>query len=236
MSFLKTAQLPRGRVTDIALGGKYRDRLELPLQKLGIRCEWLPGAPVVDSRLSGHADLLLLHLGGDRFAAADGLSLPEWLPAVDKVPVDKNDAALNSCAVGEYWICCKKTAALIPAGKTVIPVRQRYTRCSVCIVDERGIITADRGIAKAVEGRSIDCLLIEPGHIRLDGFPYGFIGGASFKIAPDQLVFTGSLAQHPDGEKINSFLAARGIRPILLTEEPVFDIGSAVLLTEAVPE
>lgn len=49
-----------------AIGEKYRERLEGPLAALGVCAYWLPDNTNVDARLSGHADLMLLDLGGGR--------------------------------------------------------------------------------------------------------------------------------------------------------------------------
>lgn len=64
--YIKTPHLPEGKVGLCALGAKYRDLLEKPLVKRGISALWLPDNPNVDPRLAGHADLMLLHLGGAR--------------------------------------------------------------------------------------------------------------------------------------------------------------------------
>ncbi len=234
MSYLETPHLPRGRVVSAALGVRYAEALRGPLAALGVAVLPLPENPAVDARLASHADLELLHLGGPRFAAAAGLDMPRELPVFNTVPVDICDSALNCCAVGRFWFCCLRTAALIPADYEPVCVRQRYTRCSTCVVDERSLITADRGIAAAAARHGLDALLISPGHIRLDGYDTGFIGGASFKLAPDRLAFTGSLETHPDGAAIRRFLSARDVEPVFLTAGELWDIGSAIPLQEEI--
>ena len=114
----------------------------------------------------------------------------------------------------------------------MIACKQGYARCSVCVVDENSIITADRGIAAAARKNGIDVLMIRPGFIALDGFPYGFIGGAAFKIAADILSFTGTLDRHPDKAAIEDFLSAKKIKPVYITHYPIFDIGGALPVTE----
>ena len=75
-------------------------------------------------------------------------------------------------------------------------------------------------------------LEIAPGHIELEGFEYGFIGGAVFKLSKRELAFTGRLDAHPDYNNIIAFLDARGIAPIYLTDAPAFDVGSILPLIE----
>ena len=116
----------------------------------------------------------------------------------------------------------------------LIPVHQGYTRCSVCVVQNDAAITADEGIASALEKQKIDVLRIRPGFIDLPGYDYGFIGGASFKIASDLLAFTGHLRNHPDADRIELFIKSHGVTICTLTDRPIFDIGSAIPVVEEI--
>ena len=217
-----------------AIGEKYRERLEGPLAALGVCAFWLPDNPNVDTRLSGHADLMLLDLGGGRVLTyLDGL--PDIGLEVVKVEgqgrVYPEDARLCACVVGRYCIHDFRISDPHITGFERIQVRQGYARCSTCVVDERSVITSDAGIAKAAARHGIDVLGIRPGYIELEGFDTGFIGGASFKLSPERMAFTGRLDLHPDRARIEAYLRGRGVEPVYLTERPAFDIGSAVPLT-----
>jgi hypothetical protein len=107
-------------------------------------------------------------------------------------------------------------------------IRQGYSKCSLVIVDERSGITSDSGIFKALSEEGFDILLIQPGNIRLPGFKYGFIGGATGLISQDKMVVTGNLDLHPDKCKIEEFLTEKGISLIYLTQEPAIDIGTII--------
>lgn len=232
-------------------GEKNAEILEETLNSLHIKSILLPDNPDIDKRLSGHADLSVLHTGGKRFFLAPFLkgsafaSRLQSRGAVLDFPVTQQereypgDAQFNCCVVGKRLICNPKTAAsgivdylTNTAGKRLLPVRQGYSRCAVCIVDGESIITADRGIAKAAQADGLRVLMIHEGHIRLDGYAYGFIGGAAFKLSSDKLAFTGQLDSHPDRDTILRFLAERGVEPVYLSREPIFDIGSAIPLFE----
>ena len=52
-------------VTSVIIGEKYRNLLEAPLNKLSIDVFLLPDNPLVDRRLSGHADLSVFYSGYD---------------------------------------------------------------------------------------------------------------------------------------------------------------------------
>ena len=234
--FIETPHLPQGKVGLCALGEKYRENLEKPLQNLGITPFWLPENRTVDPRLSSHADLVLLHLGGNRV-----LTYLDRLPDIglDAVKVTGQgreypaDARLCACVVGRFCIHNFRISEAGVAGFERVDVRQGYAKCCTCVVDAHSVITSDAGIARAAARHGLDVLRIRPGYVDLPGFDTGFIGGAAFKSAPDVLAFTGRLDHHPDWPEIEHFLRGRGVEPLFLTDMPAFDIGSAVPLTEA---
>ena len=119
-----------------------------------------------------------------------------------------NSAAYNVAVVKNYAICNEDVAdkaileRLKSLGKQIINVKQGYSKCSVCITGG-GIITSDKGIYKAAEGK-IPSLLISPGNISLPGCKYGFIGGASG--FDGRLIFAGDITGHPDFLRIENFL------------------------------
>jgi hypothetical protein len=114
-------------------------------------------------------------------------------------------------------------------GMEIINVRQGYTKCSVCKVTEFAIITADWGIAKEAQARGVDVLKIQVGHVRLDGYDCGFIGGAS-GADEKSVFFCGDILSHPDGEAIKTFCRKHGKECISLSNEPLFDVGTLFFL------
>lgn len=240
--------LPKGKVGLLALGERYGAQLAAPLYALGVQALWIPDARFSDGRLAGHADLRLLHLGGRRIVSACGTDIDNILTnkGFEVIPVPEpgegypRDCALNACIAGGRFFhrldaSSPEALANLPAGLETVNIAQGYAKCSVCVVDGRSVITADRGIAKAALSAGLDVLTVTPGYIELEGFDCGFIGGASFKLAPDVMAFTGTLDGHPDRDAIISFLAVRGIKPLFLTGRPAFDIGSALPLTAREP-
>jgi hypothetical protein len=245
--FLKLPHLPEGRVRSLAVGERYIPRLGPALERLDIEVLGIPDNPHVDPRLAGHADLSFLHLGGGSFVTAGGGAAPDREPEklirhlggeirhseMAQGPAYPADAGLNVCILGGRVFYNPRSAdSSLIKGRQPIPVRQGYTRCAVCVVDGQSFITGDAGIAAAAGKWGLDVLLVRPGHILLDGFDTGFLGGTAWKLSEDRLAFTGSLKEHPDHAAIEHFLHVRGIEPIYLSDGPAFDIGSAVLLTE----
>ena len=225
----------------VIIGEKYKKALEPGLERLGAFVLWLPDNPLVDPRLSGHADLSAVLVPGRGLVLAPYLKETEFPHAVDKLGFDYSfanieqgmkypqDAYLNVCCVGEYMIANPKTAYNAILGKKTIAVKQGYSRCSVCVVSDDAVITADRGIAEAVKDK-LDVLLVSPGYVSLAGFECGFLGGAAFK-SDGKLCFSGRPDAHPDKDRIIAFLAKHHVSPVYLTDGALFDFGGAVVLS-----
>lgn len=115
------------------------------------------------------------------------------------------------------------------SGLKLINVAQGYANCSIAVVDERSIITSDLGIASAIRKHhpEIDVLTVSPGHVRLEGFEYGFLGGTSGRI-DDYVIFNGNLEDHPDFLRIREFVESRSLKLKYFREYPLTDIGSII--------
>lgn len=250
LRFIQAPHLPKGKVRRVLLGGRYRGELAEGLKKYDLHPIWMPDNPRVDARLAGHVDLSAVHLGGDKLVlsrdmADNEVEFVEFLTTAGLQIIESQaeqgrdypmDAVLNACIISDVLLHnLDNTDPAITEGfnaRMSLSVKQGYTKCSVCVVDRHSIITADKGIAEAAELCGIDSLLISPGHIALDGYDTGFIGGASFKLSGNIMAFTGHLREHPDGKSIENYIKSRGVTPVYLTHEPIFDIGSAIPLTE----
>lgn len=248
--FVDLPHLPK-QCSTILYGEKYAEKLKKPLKNRNIQSIFVLDNPNVDPRLAGHADLSVLHTGGEKVMLAPYLKGSRvadrlWelgaeilFPDIQQHASYPEDVQLNLCLLGGYVLynakAVPRTAVeyLTNYGSFYfINCRQGYTRCSCCVVDAYSLITADRGIAAQAASAGLSVLLISPGHILLDGFLYGFIGGASFKLSDHEMAFTGRLDTHPDRDRILQFLSQRDVEAVFLTEEPIFDIGSAVPILE----
>jgi hypothetical protein len=249
--FVKNPNLPEDCKT-VIICDKYCDKLAEGLKTLKIEAIRMPEHPLLPGSVSSHTDLSVFH-GGEKVLYLSGhLKNTNFAVELEKLgaelhyyttelrPEYPGDVPGNICYFGNTCILNPDTSDpaitgfLIEKEIQLIPVRQGYAKCSVCIVDEDSIITADPGIAKKAEKAGIDVLQIDPGHIRLDGFAYGFLGGAAFKVSRSVLCFTGILDAYPpaDKEQILAFLEKKNVRPYYLTDLPAFDIGGAVPLIE----
>ncbi len=196
--------------------------------------------------LNAHPDLQLVHIWKKQFVCEPSLFLAyqRLLPECEILPGKTTlgcnypaDTAYNIARVGKFAILNCRTAdpvvktLLARANLCLIDVRQGYAKCSVCVVDETSIITSDRGIGAAARRAGLDVLEILPGHIRLDGFDYGFIGGASLKLDKNTLAFYGAVERHPSFLEIKQFLMQRNIQYVSLGRRMLEDIGSAAIIS-----
>lgn len=225
------------------IGERYRARLAPSLKALGVEVMWLPDDPQIDPRLAGHADLLVFAANGQAVVAegiylhiAKKLTYRGYTVQISKGrdAVYPRDAGLCLCDTGRYLIYNPKTAdpyaMKAVTDRQLIPVSQGYTKCAVCAVNDHSIITADAGVSSASKSAGMNVLDITAGYVSLEGFNYGFIGGASFKLNDHTIAFTGTLDEHPDKDRILAFLESHGQNPVFLTDDPIFDIGGAIIL------
>lgn len=140
-----------------------------------------------------------------------------------------NDVVFNGAFVGETlvaskYICCE----MLECAKKIITVNQGYSKCS-CAVAGNSVITADNGIIQKLKENKIDFLKIEEGGIALNGFSYGFIGGASF--FDNNTFFTfGDVKKHKNGNDIIDFLKNINVEVVSLEKNELYDLGGAIVL------
>ena len=215
------------------------------LENYGFESILLPSANYLATPVASHTDMLIFIGFGrifchrkyyesnsaliDHIATLSGLELTlSDEPTSEKYPLD---VLFNACLVGNRLICNEKTVSKLileaarGSGCEIINVPQGYTKCSISVVSEDAIITADKAIAVACRNSSIDVLEISEGHISLPPYDFGFIGGAS-GVCRDKVYFCGSIDSHPDGERIKKFCEKHNKTAISLTNGDLQDVGS----------
>lgn len=108
-----------------------------------------------------------------------------------------------------------------------IDVKQGYTKCNLCIISENAAITEDEGLFCALTARGADVLKIDRGEVALDGFDYGFIGGAS-GATEKAVVFSGDISQHSQYNRIKNFSDKHKVNIISLLQTKLHDYGSLI--------
>ena len=111
----------------------------------------------------------------------------------------------------------------------MVNLNQGYCRCSTLVLKNNAVITADASIEKAMKENGVDVLKITEGHIILDGYDYGFIGGASGKVDDNTIIFFGNIENHPDYNLIYHFCSKHSVNiEIILKNASLTDIGGIV--------
>ena len=195
----------------------------------------LPDFERLPKPVASHADMLMYKLrdsllvhkeyydkNSDLFSGVKVTLTDEFI--ADKYP---NDILLNALNLdGNVYCKADYVSRYIRAdADNIVDLNQGYARCSACIVTDTAIITADRNIADNVK----DVLLIQEGNIKLDGYNYGFIGGASVRI-DGKILFFGDISGHPDYKEIMEFCGRHDTEVISLSDEMLYDYGSMVII------
>ena len=106
-------------------------------------------------------------------------------------------------------------------GYNIINVNQGYAKCNVCPLSDNFIITEDIGIYRAVKNSiELNVAYMPVGRVMLDGFDYGFIGGAS-GLADKTLLLCGKAPK-----ELLDILNMNKIEYIELSEKVLYDYGS----------
>ncbi len=140
----------------------------------------------------------------------------------------------NGVCMGNYFIHNLKWTApdllhkIQQLGFTPLNVKQGYTKCNMVVVNARAAITSDRGIyEKLRQQNDLKLLLIAPGYVRLNNFPYGFLGGASGRVE-NEIIFNGNLREHPNYKEIIDFIESEELKVKYFEPYPLEDIGSII--------
>lgn len=243
--FLNNPNLPENKVTTV-----FADVDDIALKKafddLSIKVVNIIENPFLDTPVSRHADILGNYVGKSTFLAdKHQIELCRFVEDNNgksviieniKSPYP-NDCLLNFADIGDYIICNKSilTDEIVEllSKKTIIDVKQGYSKCSVCICGYNTIVTDDISVYNSVlQYDNINSLLIEKGSVHINKYDYGFIGGCCGLINKNVLLFNGDLSLHSDFDKIKKFLYDNNVNYIDIKRKPLTDIGSIIPIME----
>lgn len=244
MRFISNPNLPQSKVKTVIIG-ENPTVIEL-LNKLGTEIITLKNNINIQTPVQAHADMTVLHLGDGRFLSYDDEITQKLkkMGAVCRIPQKKQqpnypqDIALNCLIIGNFIICNTRYCAdeiieyASANNKKIINTSQGYARCSVAVIDENSVITADKDIAEKMSGEGFDVLRINPGYISLPGYNYGFIGGCCGKIDKDKILFCGDIETRPDAKRITDFIKSKKIEIITAGSGELFDFGGFITIFE----
>ena len=232
-------------VADYRVSGEIKSSLE----KFGYKTISLPPSKSLQGGISSHADMLLFYLDknliiGENYYTDNKSVIDEIIKETGfNLIISENEGygdypfnvSFNAAAVGKYLITNKKFTAkeiLCLAnnkGLKTVNIKQGYAKCSICIVNDNAVITADEGIEKTLLNETdIDVLKISQGFIELPPYEYGFIGGATGSDL-NNVYFCGELKNHPDSDKIIAFCKKCGKKAVSLSRDRLKDYGTIFL-------
>lgn len=143
-----------------------------------------------------------------------------------------NDTALNFVFIGQNAICTDhqicKVKQLHRYNCNV--VKQGYTKCSICILNDKAILTGDRGIANSLENSTVKVYFLPCNEIKLNGYNNGFWGGATGIVDKDKVYFNGNIEKLSCYNDLINILEKEKIEPIYHKNTDLYDNGSIILL------
>ena len=214
------------------------------LCEMGFEVLILPRDPRLPSPVSSHADMLLFLVGDKIFASSEYVKsnreifarieergytvVPCKCDVKDLYPYDIhfNLALVENAAYGNMpFVANEVKEHLASLGIKLCTVKQGYTKCSTVVLNN-AIITADSGIAKAAEANGIETLIIKNSaeSVRLDGYEYGFLGGAC-GYRDGTLYFCGDITKHPQYFEIAEFAKTHSTLLCSLGDAQLCDVG-----------
>ena len=208
-----------------------------------------PPLKALDAPVASHPDLLLFFTENGVLTHKDyACTLHALCPTLPVISIPEqveekypHDVLLDAALVGKHLVCrpdATSSSVLEYArkkGAALLPVRQGYAKCNLCMVSENAVITEDASIAKALSAVGTEVLRITPGYVALSGYPYGFIGGASGNDGC-HVFFCGDLSVHPEGESMAAFCRRHGKQPVSLCSGKLCDVGSLLFWESATEE
>ena len=214
------------------------------LCKAGFEVLSLPRDPRLPSPLSSHADMLLFLVRDKIFASSEYIKnncgifarieergytvVPCECDVKDLYPYDVhfNLALVENAAYGNMpFVANEIKEHLSSLGIKLCVVKQGYAKCSTVVL-KNAIITADVGIAKSAEANGVETLIIKNSaeSVRLDGYEYGFLGGAC-GYRDGTLYFCGDITKHPQYSMIAEFAKAHSTSLCSLGDAQLCDVG-----------
>ncbi|MCB2289611.1 hypothetical protein LGK97_07520 [Clostridium sp. CS001] len=210
------------------------------LVSMGYHLLICPPSNLLYDAVCGHPDMLM-HITGNNIIVHKNMN-SEFIKNLELLNyvVYKSTSALqikypyniflNSLSMGNLFVHSIKftdtNLLSLVKSKKLVNIKQGYTKCSTCIVNNHAAITSDISIAKALIVEGIDILLVPPGDILLPGLNYGFIGGATGLLCDNVLAFYGHLDYYLYGKEVLKFLKKHKVEPVFLRNGKLVDRGS----------
>ena len=234
-------------MNDTVIIGRCDELILRFLASLSYSIELLSDNCKVDRRISNHADLSVFKLDEQTFIVESTQKRVIKILQKSKYTVlstdmkEKaeypDDCVLNFAVIGKHIVGSRKaltnvlSEAICRENYRFINVSQGYAKCSMIPVSNSAAITDDESIFNSLCSNGIECLRVQKGFVKLSGFDYGFIGGASMiDNEKRKVIFFGDITAHPDYAEINAFLSKYKYSIEYMPGKPLTDVGGAIII------
>ena len=229
---------------------RISERCERSLLLRGFKVIKMPPSKKLGVAVESHPDMLMLKHGNEIITSADYCDeaayvfsdIRELCPDVrirftdECFDVEYPRDAIFNALVADDKIYCRR-ASVSPAvlevaerqGLQIINVKQGYPACTALYLARGVCITADKGMARALQSSGMTVFLIEDGDISLPPHEYGFIGGAA-GVHNGVVYFLGNLDSHRSADIIKEACNAAKVAPVSLSDEPLSDLGRIIFI------
>lgn len=243
----KNPFIPKGNANTVIIDGRVSSEVLKNLEKLNLKVIPTIQCNEVAEPISYHPDIVLHPINHNTLIVAPnvfdyykeklskmGITIIKGETELSKeYPKDiaYNVGRIDNIAIHNFKHTDEKLKYYLKKENLdLVHIEQGYTKCSMAIIDEKAIITADRPIYKNLIDLGFDVLLIEPGYIDLKGYPYGFIGGTCGNLSKNNIMFSGEFLKHPEKRKMINFLKKYKKRVFWLSNKNIIDIGTIISL------
>lgn len=247
--YLKVANLPQRKVSTVIVDYKICDESLNTLKKHNINVIKTKPHSKLYEAINSHPDMQIQHIKDNIFVCEKSLfdyyksALPDAKIIKGNSELEEkypNDINYNSAVINNYvfhnlkYTDSKLLEYYNSNGAKLINIKQGYSKCSVCILNENAIITSDLNIAKKAEKLGINALYIEPYEIRLKSMSNGLIGGICGLIDKDLLAINGNIEKIVQGKQFLDFCKKNQTNVLYLNNDIPEDIGSIIPIKEYV--
>lgn len=239
--------IPRLTANLVIIDGRIDEEIENNLKKLGLKIIKTIRCEEVDESISFHPDIVIHPINYNTLIIApnvfdyyadelDGLGIKlikgeKFLDRKYPEDIAYNVARLSGVAIHNFKYTDEKLKYYLEKENLdFVNINQGYSKCSLAIIGEDIGITSDVSMHIKLTSIGFNILLVQPGHILLEGQKYGFIGGTNGTLDSDKLMFSGTLDEHPNKDRILKFIEKNNKKIIYLSRKEIVDIGTIISL------
>ncbi len=227
------------------------------LKSLGFEVVPLPESKNITDSVATHPDIAIFKhdntvIVNKEYAEADARHVFNRLKRLngriniiksDEVPKSPypQDTIYNALVIGKKLFARAKSVShdvlsyAKERGLKIVEVNQGYPACTVLKLTDSAAITADKGMAKALQAEGIEVTLINGDGILLPPYDCGFIGGAATSY-DGCVYFLGNPRWHPSYKDIMNAIKRSGLHTVFLSPLRLRDKGGIIFFDDNIDD